>query len=111
MIQRLFLNEAINQAMKSDMNSNHGAILVRRGKIVGKGYNRYVNSNCDKIFSIHAEVSAIKNALKKVHPDELKMCELIIIRVNNENECLNSKPCEKCSKIINMYNIRKVYHS
>lgn len=111
MIARLFFDEAYKQALKSDMNFNHGSIVVYRGKIIGKGYNTYINSNyCDKV-SLHAEVSAINDALKKISADELKKCELIVIRVNNIGECLNSKPCCNCSKYINKFSIKRVFHS
>lgn len=73
MIRRLFLDEAFNQALKSDMNFNHGCVVIYRGKIIGKGYNTYINSNCyDNKASLHAEVSAINDALKKISAEELK---------------------------------------
>jgi hypothetical protein len=56
-------------------------------------------------------VSAINDALKKMHVNDLKNCELIIIRVNNLGLCLNSKPCCNCQKIINKFAIRRVYYS
>jgi tRNA(Arg) A34 adenosine deaminase TadA len=113
MIKRLFINEAYNQAYKSDMNFNHGALIIYRGKIVGKGFNTYINSNydCKQKVSLHAEVSAINDALKKMHVNDLKNCELIIIRVNNSGSCLNSKPCCNCQKFINKLAIRRVYYS
>ena len=113
MIKRLFINEAYNQALKSDMNFNHGAVLIHRGKIVGKGFNKYINSNydCKQKISLHAEVSAINDALKKMNVSELKNCELIIIRVNNSGMCVNSKPCCNCQKFINQFSIRRVYYS
>ena len=113
MIKRLFINEAYNQALKSDMNFNHGAVIIYRGKIVGKGFNTYINSNynCKLKISLHAEVSAINDALKKLHIDDLKKCELIIIRVNSSGKCVNSKPCCNCQDFINRFLIRKVYYS
>ena len=113
MIKRLFINEAYNQALKSDMNFNHGAVLIYRGKIVGKGFNTYINSNynCKQKISLHAEVSAINDALKKMHVSELKNCELIIIRINNSGMFVNSKPCCNCYAFINRLCIRKVYYS
>jgi pyrimidine deaminase RibD-like protein len=36
-VKRLFIDEAHKQALKSDMNFNHGAVLVYRGKIIGRG--------------------------------------------------------------------------
>ena len=111
MIKRLFYDEAFNQALKSDMNSNHGALVIHRGKIIGKGFNRYVNSNCCDKVSVHAEVSAINDALKRVCSDDLKKCELIVIRINKVGEFLNSKPCANCSRYINKFCIKRVFHS
>lgn len=111
MIRRLFLNEVYDQALKSDMNFNHGSVVIYRGKIIGRGYNKYINSNyCDKI-SLHAEVSAINNALKKISVQELKKCELVVIRVNKMGECVNSKPCKNCENYINKFCIKKVFYS
>tara|TARA_B100000035_G_C21030584_1_gene568207 strand:+ start:1684 stop:2019 length:336 start_codon:yes stop_codon:yes gene_type:complete len=111
MIRRLFFDEAFNQALKSEMNFNHGSVVIYRGKIIGKGYNTYINSNyCDKI-SLHAEVSAINSALKKISARELKNCELVVIRVNKMGDCVNSKPCKNCINYINKFCIKKVFHS
>lgn len=109
MIKRLFIDEAYNQALKSDMNFNHGAIIIHRGKIVGKGYNTYIDSNYKR--SIHAEEKAITDSLKKISGSELKKCELVIIRINNQGKCLDSKPCINCSKMIQRYSIKKVFYS
>ena len=111
MIRRLFLDEVFSQALKSDMNFNHGAVVIYRGKIIGKGHNYYLNSNCKEKASIHAEVSAINDAKKKLHINELKKCELVIIRVNNCGEYMNSKPCYNCERYINKFCLKKVYHS
>ena len=110
-MKRLFFQEAYNQALKSEMNFNHGAVLIRRGKIVGRGYNTYFNSNSNEKNSLHAEVSAILDGLKKISHEDLKRCELVIIRINKHGEHLNSKPCCHCQNFINKFNIRKVFYS
>ena len=46
-MKRLFFQEAYNQALKSEMNFNHGAVLIHRGKIIGRGYNTYYNTYKD----------------------------------------------------------------
>ncbi len=111
MIKRLFYDEAFKMALKSDMNFNHGAVVIYRGKIIGRGYNTYINSNCCDKVSLHAEVRAINDALKRVSSDELKKCNLIVIRINSEGLSLNSKPCSNCSRYINKFCIKKVFHS
>lgn len=109
MIKRLFIDEAYNQARKSIMNCNHGAVVIHRGKIVGRGYNTYIDSNYKR--SIHAEEKAISESLKRLSESDLKKCELIIIRINNQGEYLDSKPCANCSKLIQRYSIKKVFYS
>jgi len=111
MIKRLFFDTAFTEAMKSPMNFNHGAVIIYRGRIIGKGHNTYVNSSYIEKSSLHAEVSAINDALKKITKEELKKCELVIIRVNKLGECLNSKPCCNCERVINNYSIKKVFYS
>lgn len=109
MIRRLFLNEAYNQALKSDMNFTHGAVVVFRGKIVGRGFNSYCNDKYNR--SIHAEVSAIHSALDKIDKCQLCHCELVIIRVTKGGNFANSFPCANCQKVISNFNLKKVYYS
>ena len=111
MIRRLFINEAYCQALKSEMNFNHGSVLIYRGRIIGKGFNSYHDSNYKEEYSLHAEISAINNALKKIHVNDLKKCELVIIRINKNGDFLNSKPCDNCARIIKNYNIKKIFYS
>ena len=61
-----FLDEALVEAESSDLLMKHGCVVVKNGKIVGRGCNYYrtkssdgfLNCNC----SCHAEISAIRNA-------------------------------------------------
>ena len=53
----------------------------------------------------------LKDGLKKISTEELKKCELVIIRINRSGECLNSKPCCNCENFIKRLNIKKVFHS
>tara|TARA_B100000902_G_scaffold321127_1_gene313969 strand:- start:49 stop:381 length:333 start_codon:yes stop_codon:yes gene_type:complete len=110
-MKRLFFQEAYNQALKSEMNFNHGAVLIHRGKIIGRGYNTYYNTNSNEKRSLHAEVSAILDGLKRIKAEDLKRCELVIIRVNSQGKCVNSKPCQNCTNFIIKHSIKKVYYS
>lgn len=110
-MKRLFFQEAYNQALKSEMNFNHGAVLIYRGKIIGRGYNTYFNTNSEDKNSLHAEAMAIQDGLKRINEMKLKHCNLIIIRVNGGGNCVNSKPCERCTRLINKHCIKKVYYS
>ena len=112
-MRRAFIDEALSQAMNSNMASLHGAVLVHRGKIVGKGYNKYVfnSSNNKNTFSIHAEVCAIENALLKIPLCEIKKCDLVIIRINRNGEFMNSFPCKNCQRYIESIGIKTTHYS
>ena len=63
----------------------------------------------------HAEVDAIQSALRLITAEQLKRCELHIVRI--KRPCISSKgwvyglakPCEGCANVIENYGIEKVY--
>jgi len=63
----------------------------------------------------HAEVDAIQSALRLITAEQLKRCELHIVRV--KRPCTASKrwvyglakPCAGCTNIIENYGIKKVF--
>lgn len=63
----------------------------------------------------HAEVDAIRNALRLVTAEQLKRCELHIVRVKRPHIASKAwvhglaKPCEGCANVIENYGIKKVY--
>ena len=68
-----YVNEIIKLAKKAKRLDEVpiGAIVVRDGKIIGKGYNK---KNSSKLVTDHAEIIAIKNASKKVGDWRLDDC-------------------------------------
>lgn len=108
---QLFLQEAAEIALKSNMQQKHGAVIVYKNKIIATGYNEicdYMNNN----FSIHAEVSAISKMFynKKL----LEFCDIYVVRIASVtfDNCLkNSKPCKNCTNFIKKYNLRNIYYS
>lgn len=108
-----YIDEAKRIANNSEvLCSSHGAIVIHRGKIIGRGCNKYcIKDKVTKKFSIHAEVSAIQDALRRSSLDDLKKSTLVIVRVNNNNETLNSFPCENCRRYIEEKGIKCVYYS
>ncbi|HTY88476.1 MAG TPA: nucleoside deaminase [Candidatus Acidoferrum sp.] len=81
-----FMREAIRLSLQK-MRRNHGgpfgAIVVRRGKIVGRGWNR-VTSTHDP--TAHAEVVAIRAACRRLKTFQLDDCELYT----------SCEPCPMC---------------
>jgi deoxycytidylate deaminase len=64
-----FLEMAQICAEQSTMHYRHGCIAVLHGKVMAKGYNSQRNYSKDKVISnccsCHAEVDAIRNAIKQ----------------------------------------------
>lgn len=44
----VFAKIAYNEALKSTMNNRYGAVLVLRGKVVGKGHNYSLINSTEK---------------------------------------------------------------
>lgn len=108
---QLFLQEAGEIALKSNMQQKHGAVVVYKNKIIASGYNE----RCDYMYenySIHAEVAAIS---KLFHNKKLlELCDIYVVRVAGAefDNCLkNSKPCKSCSNFIKKHNLKNIYYS
>ena len=113
-MRRVFIDEAIMNAQKSNLNgSHHGAIVVYRGKIIGNGYNKDSIENLNRVnkWTIHAEVDAINNALRKISKENLKQSTLIVVRLMKNGEIALSAPCRCCSQFIKKCGIKNVYYS
>lgn len=117
---QMYVDEAKEQSFKSKMCHKHGALLVYRGKIISRGFNYMVseyNKNC--LYSVHAEVSAIREFLrlckrKGMKKDILKDCILYVVRTGKESmdyPTKMSKPCKNCYNFMKKHKIKKVFWS
>jgi tRNA(Arg) A34 adenosine deaminase TadA len=65
---------------------------------------------------LHAEIDAIKNALKLITQAQLTKCDMYVVRVK-QNESLRktvlgmAKPCEGCARAIATFGLRNIYYS
>jgi len=96
-----FMREAIRISMKM-MRANHGgpfgAVVVCRGKIVGRGWNRVTSTNDP---TAHAEVVSIRDACRKLKNFHLADCELYT----------SCEPCPMCLAAIYWARFKKVYYA
>lgn len=95
------------------MRSRHGAVIIYRGKVVAAAKNHYVSSRrpYDDYRSVHAEVAVIIEFLKRYPRAALREATMVVVRVTRDDELACSRPCAKCTKTINKYNVGKVVHS
>ena len=109
MKREYIIQQAIEQARKSNLRCKHGAIIVKNNKIVSRGYNRYLYYYGDKVTSsIHAEVDAIRNCYPK---SNLNGAVLYVIRVRFDGTTTISKPCKGCYNAISKTGLSGVYYS
>jgi guanine deaminase len=96
-----FMRAAIRLAlekMRGGEGGPFGAIVVRRGKIVGRGWNRVTSTNDP---TAHAEVSAIRDACRRLKTFQLDDCEIYA----------SCEPCPMCLAAIYWARIGKIFHA
>lgn len=95
-------------ATNSAMTHKHAACLMKGGKIVGMGVNKYfqikVNQNPMHI-SVHAEMDALAGTRS------FKGMDILIVRVDKSLTLRNSRPCNSCIDKLRQRGIRKAYYS
>ena len=99
---------AERESRKSVLRHQLGAVIKMRGKVISTGYNErrtHPSLGCGRWKSLHAESSAIYNALKKK-----KVVEGAVLYVYRKNGLI-SKPCEDCQRLIKRFKIRKVIYT
>ncbi len=94
-----YFNETIKLAKKSLKYGDVpiGAIVVKDGIIIGKGYN--TREKHENVLG-HAEINAINMASKRLNNWNLNGCELYV----------TLKPCSMCMEIIKQSRITNVYY-
>ena len=99
-MNKKFMREAIRLSVQK-MRGNHGgpfgAIVVKGNRIVGRGWNKVTSSNDP---TAHAEVSAIRDACKRLKTFELDGCELYT----------SCEPCPMCLSAIYWARLKAVYY-
>lgn len=95
-----FMLEAVNAALKGMQNNEggpFGCVIVKDGKIVGKGNNKVTSTNDP---TAHAEVTAIRDACKNLNSFQLEGCTIYT----------SCEPCPMCLGAIYWARPEKVYY-
>jgi len=92
-----------------------GAVLAYRNRVVAVGQNSTKShplaakySKNEKAICLHAEIDAIKNALKVVDVEDLNKMTLYVARVKRTGLIGNAKPCNGCQRAIETFGIGSV---
>ena len=94
-----------------------------KNNLVGLGVNSYKTDpfqakygKHEHAIHLHAEVAAIKNAVRTVG-DDLSRCTMVVVRVKRKKERSKdfklalAKPCIGCYKCIVAFGLRKVFYT
>lgn len=96
--------------------------IVYRKHLIATGINSYKSHplmyewgrNADSIF-LHAEIDAIKNALRLITQEQLSKCDMYIVRVKQKSIKDKSwihglaKPCDGCRRAIESFGLKNIY--
>ena len=99
-MKQKFMQEAVRisiRKMRANEGGPFGAVVVRKGKIVGRGWNRVTSSNDP---TAHAEVVAIRAACKRLKTFQLDDCELYT----------SCEPCPMCLSAIYWARFKRVFY-
>jgi tRNA(adenine34) deaminase len=94
-----FMKEAFKEAQKAYKKNEVpvGAVVVKNGKIIARGYNKKEKTN---LATRHAEIIAIEKACKKLKNWHLEDCELYV----------TLEPCVMCAGAIGWAQVRRVVY-
>jgi tRNA(Arg) A34 adenosine deaminase TadA len=100
-MKETFMRAAIRLSlskMRAGCGGPFGAVVVRKGKIVGRGWNQVTSTNDP---TAHAEVTAIRDACRRLKTFQLDDCELYT----------SCEPCPMCLSAIYWARFKKVYYA
>ena len=96
-----FMREAIRlsiQMMRRGQGGPFGAVVVRNGKVVGRGFNQVTSANDP---TAHAEIVAIREACQRLKTFQLDGCDLYT----------SCEPCPMCLTAIYWARLGNVFYA
>jgi len=100
-MKKKFMRAAIRlslEMMRCGKGGPFGAVVVRNSKIIGRGCNEVTSANDP---TAHAEISAIRDACKRLKTFQLVECDLYT----------SCEPCPMCLAAIYWARLRTVYYA
>lgn len=86
------------QKMNEKQGGPFGAVIVKKGEIVGRGWNKVTSANDP---TAHAEISAIRDACSQLKTFDLSGCEIYT----------SCEPCPMCLGAIYWARISKIWYA
>lgn len=118
-----FKDIMVAMALNSDHHRcKHSALISYKNQVISVACNRFKShpfqkkyGRADEAIFLHAEVSAIKQALRRISLKELSKSTMYVVRVGINKEenpfFMYSKPCDGCMRAIVEFDISKVFYT
>lgn len=84
-----------------------GAIVVSRGQIVGKGFNKVHSTGHPRLDGKHAELEALNNTTAKHRKDST----VFVCRLTQDGHIAMAKPCRSCYTVMKKMGVKYVWYS
>lgn len=115
--QKSFLNLAARIAETSELSQQHGAVIVKSGRVISVGVNKWRNKSLlgipsdrpDQYYSTlsyHAEVDSLTRA-----GHHAVGATIYVARVNQRGEHKFSRPCKNCLLELKKAGIKKIVYT
>ena len=105
-----YFNIAKQLSYKSEYHHKLGAVIIKKGKILGVGFNKpnktHPKSN-HPFHTIHSELDAILG----VSREDLKGATIYVYREGANGKPVLAKPCKYCQELIKLANIKEVCYT
>lgn len=108
--EKSFLDLAMKMAEVSEVENRHGAVLVKNGRVLSLGVNKWRNKGLQlddylPVLTTHAEVDALSRV-----PDAAGAV-LYIARAGRDGEARFSRPCKNCMAAIEAAGIKRIIYT
>lgn len=111
------INKALLVATQSTYKHRMGAVIYKKGRLIGYGYNK-INCSTQKLGkskqgTIHAEKSAVISCIKHSEKslDKVQGASIYVSRITRSNSIGLAKPCSNCEKLLRAVGIKWVYYT
>jgi deoxycytidylate deaminase len=105
--EKKFLALATKVAEASDVDNKHGAVVVKNGRVLSLGVNKWRNKGLfqesyEPVLTVHAEIDALSRV------SDARGAVLYIARVERPKGSKFSRPCWRCMAEIKKAGIKRI---
>lgn len=109
--EKAFLSLAMKVAETSDVDNRHGAVVVKNGRVLSLGINKWRNrglyqgNTFENVLTVHAEVDALSRV------SDTEGVVVYVARVGDNGEARFSRPCQHCMAELENRGIKRVVYT